>query len=207
MHLKKFHLDYRKKRVAVIIFSLLLLIILYLFQEASTWLRALSTIAVLALFYSADHVFDIRFRQRHYTYVTLILIFSFLLSPFYFYYPSYDKIQHFIQPMLVCSIIFYTVNKINMELKWKIVFTFFIVVAILGIFEIGEFALDSFFNLKLQGVYLRDTQGLEKFHLLLDPLDDTMVDMILGIMGAGIYCVGFAYFMRRKLQNKLFREY
>ena len=207
MVLKRVHLDYRKKRIVVIIFTALLLLMIYLFKDASFLLRAVSTIVCLVFFYSVDHIFDIRFRPKHYVYFTLILIFSFLFSPFYFYYPSYDKVQHFIQPMLICSIVFYMVNKLNLELKWKILFTFFIVVAILGIFEISEYALDSFFNLKLQGVYLRDERGLDKFNLILDPLSDTMMDMMWGMLGVGIYSIGFAWFMRKRLRTKIFRDF
>ncbi|MEK6850386.1 MAG: hypothetical protein AABX85_02325 [Nanoarchaeota archaeon] len=108
--------------------------------------------------------------------------------------------------MFACSIIFYMISKLHLELKWKIVFAFFIVVAILGIFEIGEFAMDSFFNYKLQGVFLRDIQGIEKFHIIMDPLKDTMIDMIFGILGAGVYCITFAFIMRKKLQQNIFRD-
>lgn len=207
MVLKKFHLDYKQKRISLVIFTLVLLLIIYFFKDASTWLRVLSSIITLVFFYSVDHVFDIRFKSRHYVYMLVIIIASFLLSPAYFLYPSYDKIQHFVQPMLACSIIFYMINKLNLELKWKIVFTFFIVVAILGLFEIGEYALDSFFNLKLQGVFLRDTHGLEKLHLITDPLSDTMQDLIFGTLGSAIYCTIFAFVMRRKLYQRIFREF
>src|SRR3989344_3344542 len=161
---------------------------IYFFQDSSFILRAISTVSLVLLFYVIDHFYYIKFRRRHYVFIIIIAILSFLLSPAYFVYPNYDKVQHFIQPMLVCSMVFFAINKLHLELKWKIVFTFFVVVAILGIFEMGEFALDSLFNLKLQGVYLRDARGFEKFNLLLDPLSDTMIDMALGILGSGIYC-------------------
>lgn len=205
MVFKKEHIEYRKKRTAIILFTILLLLAIYLFKDASFLLRSISAIAFVILFYTVDHFFNVRFKRRHYFYIILIAIFSFLLSPLYFLYPNYDKIQHFIQPMLTCSIIFYMVSKLHLELKWKIVFTFFIVAAILGLFEIGEFTLDSLFDLKLQGVFLRDIHGIEKFHLLMDPLKDTMTDMIFGVIGAGAYCITFAYVMRRKLQQNIFR--
>ncbi|MEI6849907.1 MAG: hypothetical protein WCK29_02630 [archaeon] len=204
--MKRFHLDYTQKRLLIVLFSILLLLIIYFFKDASTWLRVLSAIATLVFFYSVDHFFNIGFRKRHYAFMIIIVIFSFLLSPLYFIYPNYDKFQHFFQPMLLCSLIFYMINKLHLELKWKLVFTFFVVFAILGIFEIGEFTLDSFFNLKLQGVFLRDEQGLDKFNLLMDPLSDTMVDLVYGLLGAGIYCVGYAFVLRKKLYHNIFRE-
>ena len=201
MVFKKENIEYRKKRTAIIIFTVLLLLAIYLFKDASYALRSISSIAFVVLFYVIGHFFDIRFKRRHYFYIILIAIFSFLLSPLYFLYPNYDKIQHIIQPMFTCSIIFYMISKLHLELKWKIVFTFFIVAAILGLFEIGEFILDSFFNYKLQGVFLRDIHGIEKFRLLMDPLKDTMIDMLFGVLGAGMYCITFAFVMRRKLRK------
>lgn len=203
---KGLEFNYKFKRFILIAFSVILFLVLYLFETASTWLRVLSTVGVLFLFYFMDHFFDINFRKRHYFFFFLIVVTGFLLSPLYFIYPQYDKIQHFFQPMLVCSLVFFMVSKLHLELKWKIVFTFFVVVAILGIFEIGEYTLDSFFNLKLQGVYLRDSEGLEKFNLLMNPLNDTMVDLVYGVLGSGIYCIVLAYSWRRKLRHNIFRE-
>jgi hypothetical protein len=99
------------------------------------------------------------------------------------------------------------ISKLELELKWKIVFTFFTVFAILGVFEIGEYTMDRLFDFKLQGVYLRDLSGVQKFNLIMDPLSDTMTDMALGIIGAGIYCISFAFYMRKKLHKKIFREH
>ncbi len=203
---KRFHLNYKYKRLCLILLSLFLLLVLYLFQNASTLLRVVSVIGTLFLFYGIDHFFDIRFRKRHYWIMFFIVIASFLASPFYFIYPNYDKLQHFFQPILLCSIFFYMINKLHLELKWKITFTFFVVVAFLGIFEIGEFVLDSFFNLQLQGVFLRDVGGIEKFNLLMDPLSDTMVDLAYGILGSGLYCIILAINMRRKLGRNILKE-
>ncbi len=203
---KRFHLNYLQKRYYLLIFSFILLIALYLFKNASTFLRVISAIGVMFLFYGMDHIFDIRFRKRHYLIMFVIVLASFLGSPFYFVYPNYDKLQHFFQPILMCSIIFYMINKLHLELKWKIIFTFFVVVALLGIFEIGEYVLDLFFNLKLQGVFLRDIDGLEKFNLLMDPLSDTMVDLTFGILGSGIYCTIFAIVMWKRLRHNILRE-
>ena len=110
--------SYRAKRWFIIIFTVIILLSIYLFKNAeSVWLRASSTIVFLIFFYVIDHLFDIRFKERHYSYITLIAVFSLLLSDFYFFYPNYDKVQHFIQPMLVCSIIFYMVSKLKIALK------------------------------------------------------------------------------------------
>jgi hypothetical protein len=178
---------YRHKRRSVFFLSAILLLMMYFFKDASFFLRATTFIAFTVFFYFIDHFFDIRFKSRHYIFIIAIAFFSLLLSPLYFIYPQYDKIQHLIQPMLVSSIIFYMITKLPIKLKWKITFTLFITLGIIGIFEIGEYALDYLFDLKLQGVYLRDLSGFQKFHLLEDPLDDTMIDMVLGFFGAIVY--------------------
>ena len=203
--MKKFHLNYRQKRLIVISISILILIAIYFLKNASFTFRAIGLVTAILAFYIIDHFFDVRFRKIHYVFMFLIVALSILLSPFYFIYPNYDKIQHFFNPILVFTLIFYMVNKLRLELKWKLVFTFFIVVAILCLFEIGEYALDYSFNLKLQGVYLRDIGGIEKLNLIQDPLSDTITDLILGVLGAGIYWIIFALIMREKLSHKIFK--
>ncbi len=203
---KRFHLDYPAKRLFLILFSVILLLAFYFFQDASTLLRVISTIAALFLFYLGDHLFDVKFKKRHYAYMFIIIISGFLASPLYFIYPNYDKIQHFFQPMLLCSLIFYMISKLHLELKWKLTFTFFIVVALLGMFEMGEYGLDYLFDFKLQGVFLRDAQGLDKLEILMDPLTDTIVDLAYGILGSTIYCVSLTLSLRRKLHQRIFRE-
>lgn len=181
---------YRHKRVTIGIISAIMIVMIYLFKDSSSvTLRYTTFIVSLIAFYAADHLFDIRFELKHYVFVMIIGVSALLFSPLYFQYTQYDKLQHFILPTFICSIIFFMVNKLNIALKWKIVFTVMTVAGILGIFEIGEYVLDLLFNLKLQGVYLRDFKGLEKFNLILNPLDDTMVDLSFGILGSALYAI------------------
>ena len=58
---------------------------------------------------------------------------------------------------------------------------------ILTSFEIWEYLLDKLFDFKLQGVYLRDFKGFEKFNLLQSPIDDTIMDLSFGLFGLIIY--------------------
>lgn len=206
MENKRFHLNYTRKRTIIVVFAIFLALMIYFFKGSSTILRVLTAVSAMLMFYVIDHFYDIKFRKRHYVFMFLIIIVGVMMSPFYFVYPSFDKIQHFFSPILLSSIIFFMINKIKMELKWKFVFTFFVTFAILGLFEIGEFALDSLFDLKLQGVYLRDLSGLDKFNLILEPLKDTMIDLILGMVGTLIYCLASARHHRKKLNTKIFRE-
>lgn len=180
---------YRHKRRTVIALSTILLLMIYFFHDSSFILRALTTIGFLLFFYFTDHFFDIKFKPVHYLIIILIAIVSVMLSPLYFIYPNFDKVQHFINPILISILIFHAIDKLNLELKWKITYTFFITAGILGLFEIGEFTLDRLFNLKLQGVYLRDYSGLDKFNLIQEPLTDTMDDLILGYTGSLLYAI------------------
>lgn len=189
--------EYRIKQIVVICLTIILLLMSYLSENANFFFRAVPVIEFLILFYLIDHFFQIKFKHRHYLFIIIIALSGILLSPLFFIYPNYDKVQHFIQPIFVNSIILFMVSKLNLKPKWKLVFAFFITIAILGLFEVGEFGLDKFFDMKLQGVYLRDIQGLEKFNIIMDPIDDTMIDLMLGIFGAIIYTF-FAYFLMRK---------
>lgn len=181
---------YKHKRLIVGIISALLLVAIYLFKDSSSiTLRYSTFIGILLVSYIIDHLFDVRLKVIHYVFIVVIGVATIMMSPLYFIYPTYDKIQHFIIPMLLCSIMFFMVNKLKLAMKWKLTFTVLSIVAFLGIFEILEYVLDSFFNWKLQGVYLRDITGLDKFNLLLDPLSDTIIDLSFGILGSSLYAI------------------
>jgi hypothetical protein len=102
--------------------------------------------------------------------------------------------------MMFASIVLHMLKKLKLDLKWKLFFTFFIVAGFLGIFEIGEYLLDLFFDLKLQGVFLKNLQGeLINFDIIQHPLDDTMIDLSLGVIGTAIYSgVNALWYWRRK---------
>lgn len=197
MHTNKQSYIYQHKRRTVIGLSIALLLTVYFFQNASFILRVIATIFSLFFFYFIDHFFDLRYKMHHYLITIIIALVTLMLSPLYFVYPNYDKIQHFIIPILISILVFHMVDKLNLQLKWKITYTFFVTAGILGLFEITEFILDRLFDLKLQGVYIRDLAGFEKFNLLQEPLSDTMNDLILGYLGSGIYAI-ILFFKKRK---------
>jgi len=189
-------MKYKTKRRVTIGIALVILASLYAFKNFSYLIRAFSAVALLLVFYLADHIFDLEFKNRHYIFIFLVALSSFILSPLYYVYANYDKIQHFIQPMFFASIVFHMMKRLKLETKWKLVFTFFVVAGGIGIFEIGEYSLDYFLGWKMQGVYIRDISGVEKLNLLMDRIDDTMVDMVLGMIGSAMYCV-CTYFVIR----------
>ena len=79
------------------------------------------------------------------------------------------------------------VTRLRLNNKWKLIFVFFVVVGSIALFEIGEYLLDYFFDMNLQGVFTRDLSGLVRFNLILDRIDDTIIDMILGVVGIAGY--------------------
>lgn len=192
------HIPYHIKRKVILTIALAILAFFYLFKNYSVPIRAISAALFIVLFYIVDHAFDIRFKHRHYFFILAFAFFGFLLSPLYYLYPSYDKIQHLLLPIMYSSIIFHTLHSFNIKLKWKLIFVFFIVIGTNGLFEVGEYAIDQFTDFKLQGVYLRDEAGLEKYQILQEKIDDTMIDMMLGTIGALAYALSMAIFFRKK---------
>jgi len=191
---------YKTKRRLIIGISLVLLIILYIFKNTSVLIRVLSVIFGLWIFYFLDHAFNINFLPRHYIYITAVLVFGILLSPFYWVSESYDKILHFAMPILGSIMVFYMINKLKIELKWKILLTLTTILSLLVILEIGEYLFDVFFDLKLQGVYLRDISGFEKLNLVMDKNDDTMMDLILGLIGSTLF--SFSKYIIHTIQKR-----
>lgn len=188
--------SYHAKRWTTLALAVVILAMIYFFKDEGFWLRAVSAASFILFFYAIDHWFDIRFKHIHYVFIVIIAVASLLLSPLYFIYPQYDKIQHLAQPILLCSIIYHMVSHIKLELKWRLIFTFFIVISILGMFEMAEYTLDRLFDWKLQGVYLRDITGLNKFEVVSEPIDDTMIDLFFGVTGTCLYAVSVFLYLR-----------
>lgn len=163
-------------------------------------IRVLSVIFGLFVFYFFDHAFYIHFHFRHYIYAVIVLVFGMLLSPLYYYYESYDKILHLIMPIFGSIAIFYVVDKSKLAFKYKLLITLTSVVFFLTILEIGEYLFEVFWGLKLQGVYVRDITGLEKYKLVLGKNEDTMIDLIIGLTGTLIFVMGksICYFFNKR---------
>ncbi len=197
MEEKELYRIYKKKRRVILAVSILILIFLYAFKNAFFLVRTLSAISLLFVFYIVDHLFDVNFERRHYFFIVIIAVSSFVLSPFYTTYANYDKIQHLIMPMMYGSILFHMVKRLDLKLKWKLVFVFFIIAGSVALLEIGEYLLDYFFDFKLQGVFIRDLTSFQAYGLLLDRLDDTMIDMSLSVISALVYTISLGIYERK----------
>ena len=185
-------MEYKNKRRLILSVALLLLLVLYAFKNYEFMIRVLGTILGLWIFYFFDHAFRLDFKIRHYIYATIILTLGILFSPLYYIYPSFDKIMHLTMPILASIFVFFIVNRMKIDFKWKLLITFMAMITLLTILEVGEYIIDYFWDYKLQGVYLRDITGLEKYNLVLDKNDDTMIDMMLGLLGSIIFIIGKA---------------
>ena len=191
---------FKTKRRLIIGISIILLLLLYAFKNYLFLAKVAGIIFGLWLFYFIDHAFHAHFHIRHYFYILAILILGILFSPFYWIYPNYDKILHLIMPILGSIMVFFLVDKLKIEFKWKLLLTFTTLIALLTVLEVGEFAMDKLWDIKAQGVYIRDISGLEKYNLVMDRNDDTMTDIILGMFGSTIFSIvklGTYYYNKR----------
>ena len=183
-------MEYKYKRRLLAGVFLFVLLLFYLFQNLSTSIRIGGFIFGLLIFYFIDHMFEIDFELKHYYYIMIILVFGILFSPLYSFYSYYDKILHFVMPIFGCLLIFHIIDKKNLNLQWKLWITFIFIMSFLAFHEIGEYLIDQLWDLNLQGVYVRDITGLDKLNLVVSKIDDTMIDLILGMFGALIFVVG-----------------
>jgi hypothetical protein len=177
-------LDLHKKRIIQFSIGVLILVILYALKNTSYFLRTATFIFSIALFLAGDKFFELNFKKVHYLILILISTSGILLSSFYGLYSNYDKILHLITPILIGILVFYLVNKTRIKFSTKLLITFSVVVMCLAMFEIIEYLLDTFFDMKLQGVFLRSREGLTKLNLVMDKNNDTMIDLILGVIGS-----------------------
>lgn len=196
------------RRRAIITLSIFLILLLYLTRSFSILIPFSITIIALLLFYYIDASFKFNFPERFYIYIFLIFVFGTIIGAdftnfgFYYRLDFYDKILHFVGPFLLTAIMFFIINRLDITFKWKALISFGLIFGILGLFEIGEYLSDQFFGTLLQGVYTFDLVERIKLEAVLTPIDDTMQDLIYGLLGNALY-VGYRslmlFFEHRKI--------
>jgi len=206
---------FRTKRAIFTIILFMVLLIIFFFVRYTTVLNILNIVplryfqfvnllSVFGLsvavfgFYSLDKLFKINFKRRHYTYMTFMTIVALLLSFLYFNLAHLDKLQHFFFPIMAGSLIFHMVSKLDLELKYKLLFTFTVVISIITMFELIEYFLDITFDLYLQGAYLGDPRISGDYKVLFSPIDDTMIDLLLGVLGSLTYVFSVYFLFAKK---------
>ncbi|MBI2499140.1 hypothetical protein HYV88_02765 [Candidatus Woesearchaeota archaeon] len=184
----------KNKRRVIIGLAGLGLLLLYFIRTYSSLVFLFVTVGVLFLFHYIDQVYNFEFPLKYYIYLFLIIVFGSILGPgepfvLYYRWVLYDKLLHLFSPILLSAIIFYILDRLDITLKWKFLLTVSVVMSILGVFEIGEFLGDYFFNYELQGVYLYDFIQRTKYEKFLEPHLDTMLDLIFGFAGCIVYVI------------------
>lgn len=111
-------------------------------------------------------------------------------------YPYYDKFAHFISSITVAVLAFVSILLINRFsctklARWQIFFYIVIFTMAIGAFwEIYEYLLDTFF-----GSYLTK--------LLQHGLDDTMIDLIIDLVGGIIIALFGTWYIQKKTLSEL----
>lgn len=202
--MKKKEVNYKARRNWMVFLSVVFIGLFFLVSNNSSGISlelkgnfpvawSLGILFFMIGFYAIDHLFNIKFEFYHYLIFIAITLLSLMLSPVYFLWAHYDKLLHLLQPFLLSFIIFHLVSHIKVDKRLQILFTFFITISIAGVFaEIAEYLLDILLDARLQGVYTFnfETQLLE---LRQSRIDDTMVDMMLGLVGSTVYAIGFLF--------------
>jgi hypothetical protein len=196
-----------KARIIYIIIGIILFVLLYALKNTGYSLRLATFLFSVLLFYAIDLWLDLNFEKRHYGIFIIVAVTGIIFSPLYFISPNYDKLLHLIAPVFLSTLIFFLLNQVKIKFSTKIFLTFTVMVAVLSVFEMGEYLLDQLFDLKLQGVYLRGLSGVEKLDIILDKNDDTMIDMILGTVGALIFVVVRTIIFYQRKWNRRIRKY
>jgi len=162
-------------------------------------------IIVISIFHLADSMFELKLRKRDYFFMYFMSITGIMLSFLYFKFPNYDKVEHLFFPMMFASITYHILTKkLDIPFKWKLFFTFFIIVGSLTMFEIIEYLLDFIFDWHLQGVFIEEAGGI--YREILSRIDDTMLDILTGVIGTMIYIISLLIITKSKnsiLNNKI----
>ena len=116
-------MKYKNKRRFLSGIFIFILLLFYLFQNLSEFIRIFILLFGFIAFYSIDHLFEIEFKLRHYYMFIIILFLGVFLAPLYNIYEFYDKMLHFLLPILGCFLGFHIVDKQKLNLQWKLLIT------------------------------------------------------------------------------------
>ncbi len=194
----------KTKRNLYVGLAVVVLASLWILKNTNYFFRALNFTITFLVFFLIDSLFKLKFRNRHYIILIIIITTGILLNPLYEVYPVYDKILHFITPILFCIVIFYLVNKLKeIPISTKIFLTLSIVISLLAVWEIIEFAIEELLGFRMQGVYIKDMSLIPELKLVMGKHNDTMMDLIMGTLGTIAFSIWktIEYYLN-KLKNK-----
>lgn len=157
----------------------------------------LSAVILISFFF----IFKNKKRLQYYPALLVVAILNMLGEvgfAFFYYSPIYDKILHFVNPIMLCWIC-YGFFKGKMSKGYLIVFSVSVLMALGAVWEVLEYVLDTYLGGYFQGVYSMvsgDFFGLASRQTL-DKLADTMQDIMFQIAGSIIFVIS-AYFLDKK---------
>lgn len=124
---------------------------------------------------------------------------------FFVRFKWWDSVLHTFSGMMLALLSFSLINLLNkhdgnfkLNLGFACLFAFSLALAIGVVWEIIEFAADSWFGSNMQRAYVSTYEGRGEPFVGQRALLDTMKDLILDSIGAGIVCVTCAIFARKK---------
>jgi hypothetical protein len=198
-----------KKRKALVYLAVGFVIfgILFALRGTSYFLNASNFIMAVVLFYFIDLVFQLKFKNSHYIIFLIVSTFGLLFNQFYSMYAWYDKILHFASPVLLCILVFFLVNKdYTLSFPMKLFLTVSVIISLLTFWEITEFSVDKILGYQTQGVYVTDPLSPNGMSEFMNPITDTMTDLIMGTLGCICFVtsqVAFAYYRRLQIFKRM----
>lgn len=114
-----------------------------------------------------------------------------ILGQYAFYYADatyYDKVLHFLTGALIASIVYRYYRKDSKVGKGMVIF---IALGMLAAWEIYEYVLFAYLGVPSMGVIDKGVQ-------IMSPLDDTMMDLICGVIGSSLYFMFYSFFVKEK---------
>jgi len=189
---------FKNRRRVIIVLVSIFIVLLYFSRNLFIAIPFVITIVALLLFGYIDRSFKLNFPDSFYIYIFFIFILGTIIGPgappfgYYNRLLVYDKLLHFISPILMSAVVFYILNRLEITLKWKFLMTVGLLFGVLGLFEIGEYISDVLFGTLLQGVYVLDIAEAVNYQVVLEPIHDTMQDLILGLLGSIVF-VGYKF--------------
>jgi hypothetical protein len=153
-------------------------------------------IAFISFFSSilSSWIFKLKQIDEKYLLFINILLWLNLAGELYIYYFSplpFDKVLHISAGFFLAAIVYHYYLQ-NSTLKKDAIFL--TVLGMLGLWEIYEYTMDTFFSFQLQGVI---TNGV----WIQSQINDTMMDLIWGSIGALIYLI----FKKEKINESIKR--
>ena len=133
--------------------------------------------------------------------IMLFNVFGELVFEFYYNYAFYDKILHFIDPIIISIFIYNLAKPYIKNKKFAVMFSIFTVISLGAAWEIIEYGFDNTFGTMMQGTYILEEDhffSLTKRTEVFDKLKDTMGDMLSNILGVLTFAIGFYLYSNRK---------